>query len=92
MTEKEIIKLNQEVVKMSSLDLLNFIGKQTENYQDVGDTVNFRNKEVVIKTILALKYQVFTLEESRKKWVTCSFFITIILLSVLMLFLPSREI
>lgn len=92
MTEKEVIKLNQEVIKMSNLDLLNFIDEKTRNYQDVEDTVNFRDKEVVIKIILALKYHVFTLEESRKKWVTYSFFVTLILLSIIMLFLPSREI
>lgn len=83
---KEIEKLNQEVVKMDSLDLFNFLESKTKTYQDIEQTINQVDGEV-FKTILALKYKIFILENSKKKWITYSFFVTVIMLSVLSLFI-----
>ncbi|MDO8604590.1 MAG: hypothetical protein Q7K40_04340 [bacterium] len=82
MNEKEILKLNDEVLKMNSLDFANFLEKKTKTYQDVEQTVS-QGGDVAFKTILALKYKVFILENSKKKLIVYSFLLTIIIVPLI---------
>jgi len=84
MNEQEIEKLNQEVVKMRGLDIDNFLESKTKEYQDIEQII--QDKKEIFKTILVLKYKIFILEKSRKKWILYSFFVTLALLSIIGIF------
>ena len=84
MNEQEIEKLNQVVVKMRGLDIDNFLESKTKEYQDIEQII--QDKKEIFKTILVLKYKIFILEKSRKKWILYSFFVTLALLSIIGIF------
>ena len=79
--QEEIEKLNKSIKEMSDLDISNFLENNTKRYHDISQAIDKEKKEV-FNLVLVLKYKIFLLEESKKKWIVYSFFVTVILLGI----------